>query len=313
MSGGPAEAWPEAPSAGWLETCATIHMWTQIIGKVKLACAPMQNHWWQVALYVTPRGLTTGLVPDGGRAFEIELDFLEHRLTITTSDGRRAERELRSEPLPDFYAAFFAVLRALGIETRIWPMPVEVIDAVPFTDDPSHSEYRPDLAERLGRILLTAAMALTEFRSGFLGKCSPVHFFWGSFDLAVTRFSGRAAPPHPGGVPNLADWVTREAYSHEVSSCGFWPGTAGGFERPAFFAYAYPEPAGFATVRMAPDTAFYHSTMREFLLPYDAVRSLADPAAAIGDFLRATYEGAADLGGWDRGNLERAAARPRPG
>ena len=192
-------------------------------------------------------------------------------------------------------------------------MPVEVVDAVPFTDDPGHFEYRPDLAESLQRILLTAAMALAEFRSGFLGKCSPVHFFWGSFDLAVTRFSGRVAPPHPGGVPNLADWVTREAYSHEVSSCGFWPGTAGGFERPAFYGYAYPEPAGFATVKVVPDAAFYHSTMREFLLPYDAVRSLADPAAAVGDFLRTTYEAAADLGGWDRARLERAAARQERG
>jgi hypothetical protein len=305
MIGGPTEAWPEAPSEGWLKTCATIHMWTQIIGKVKLACAPMQNHWRQVALYVTPRGLTTGLVPDGGRAFEIDLDFIEHRLIIRTSDGRLAERELRSEPLPNFHAALFVVLRSLGIETRIWPMPVEVVDTTPFTDDQGHFEYRPDVAERLQRILLTAAMALAEFRSGFLGKCSPVHFFWGGPDLAVTRFSGRLAPPHPGGVPNLADWVTREAYSHEVSSCGFWPGTAGGFERPAFYAYAYPEPAGFATVRVAPDAAFYHPTMREFLLPYDALTALADPAAAVGDFLRATYEAAADLGRWDRASLER--------
>ena len=305
MIGGPADAWREAPSTGWLETCATIHMWTQIIGKVKLARAPMQNHWWQVALYVTPRGLTTGLVPESGRAFEIELDFLGHQLIIRTSDGGFAERGLRSEPLPDFYAALLAVLRAIGVETGIWPVPVEVADAVPFTDDPGHFEYRPDLAEGLQRMLLTAEMALAEFRSGFLGKCSPVHFFWGSFDLAVTRFSGRIAPPHPGGVPNLADWVTREAYSHEVSSCGFWPGTAGGFERPAFYAYAYPEPAGFATVKVRPDAAFYHSTMREFLLPYDAVSSLADPAAAVGDFLRATYEAAADLGSWDRANLER--------
>jgi hypothetical protein len=288
-------------------------MWTQIIGKVKLAGAPMQNHWWQVALYVTSRGLTTGLVPNGERAFEIGLDFLEHRLIIRTSDGRLAERELRSEPLPNFYAALFVVLRSLGIETRIWPMPVEVVAATPFTDDQGHFEYRPDVAERFQRILLTAAMALAEFRSGFLGKCSPVHFFWGSFDLAVTRFSGRPAPPHPGGAPNLADWVTREAYSHEVSSCGFWPGTAGGFERPAFYAYAYPEPAGFATVRMVPDVAFYHSTMREFLLPYDRLRALADPAAALGDFLRTTYEAAADLGGWDRAGLERPAARQRQG
>jgi hypothetical protein len=303
-----AESWPEAPAAGWLETCATIHMWTQIVGKVKLACAPMQNHWWQVAFYLTTRGFTTGLVPYGGRAFEIEFDLLDHRLTIATSEGERAELGLKAQPLPEFYAAFFGKLRELGITTPIWPVPVEVVDSAPFTADRGHSEYRPDVAERLRRILLTANMALAEFRSGFVGKCSPVHFFWGSFDLAVTRFSGRVAPVHPGGVPNLADWVTREAYSHEVSSCGFWPGTAGGFERPAFYAYAYPEPTAFATIKVAPHAAFYHSTMREFLLPYDAVRGLADPAAGVGDFLRTTYAATADLGGWDRAGLERRAA-----
>jgi hypothetical protein len=297
--------WPEAPVEGWLETCATLQIWTQIVGKVKLARAPIQNHWWNITLHVTPRGLTTGPMPDGVRAFQIDLDLLAHRLIVTTSEGGRAELPLVSMPLPDFYAAFLAELAGLGIEVRVWPVPVEVAHAVPFTDDPGHSEYRPEIAERLHRILVVADMALSRFRGGFIGKCSPVHFFWGSFDLAVTRFSGRRAPDHPGGVPNLADWVTREAYSHEVPSCGFWPGAAGGFERPAFYAYAYPEPPGFAAAAACPKQAYYSAGLKEFLLPYDEVRRLADPEAAVQAFLESTYAAAAGLGGWDRASLER--------
>jgi hypothetical protein len=300
--------WPEAPKEGWLETCATIQMWTQIVGKVRLARAPAQNHWWHVPLYLTARGLTTSPIPDGSRAFQIDFDFLDHRLIISTSDGRRDEMPLAAQPLRDFYADFFGRLGALGIDVAIWPLPVEVVEAVPFTEDVGHSHYDPAIAERLWQILLLAGIALERFRHDFLGKASPVHFFWGSFDLALTRFSGRTAPEHPGGVPNLADWVTREAYSHEVASCGFWPGTAGGFERPAFYAYAYPEPAGFSAAAVRPHQAYYATALREYLLPYDDVRQLPDPAAAVQDFLATTYRAAADQGGWDRASLERRDA-----
>ena len=299
--------WPAAPVEGWLETCATLQRWAQIVGKIRLARAPMMNHWWQATLYVTARGLTTSLVPDGSRAFQIDFDFVDHRLIVATSDGGTRDMRLESQPLPEFYRQLFALLAELSIDVRIWPVPVELADAVPFTDDMNHSIYEPEIAERFWRILLIADMALAQFRGGFLGKASPVHFFWGSFDLAATRFSGRPAPMHPGGVPHLADRVTREAYSHEVSSCGFWPGTSGGFERPAFYAYAYPEPAGFAAAAVRPGQAFYSASLREYLLPYDEVRLLADPAAAVQDFLQATYAATADLAGWDRASLERAA------
>ena len=299
------QSWAEAPAAGWLETCATIHMWTQIVGKVKLARAPMSNHWWNIALYVTPRGLTTSNIPDGDRAFQIDFDFFAHRLAIAVSDGGREEMTLASRPLPDFYEEFFARLRALRLDTRIWPVPVELPEAVPFTEDGGHSDYRPEIAERLAQILGLADAALRSCCNTFLGKVSPVHFFWGSFDLAMTRFSGRRAPEHPGGVPHLADWVTREAYSHEVASFGFWPGTAGGYERPAFYAYAYPEPSGFAAATVQPDAAFYSGTLREYLLPYDAIRGDPDPAAAVQAFVRSAYRAAASLGGWDRVSLER--------
>jgi hypothetical protein len=301
-------AWPEAPVAGWLTTCATIHRWTQIVGKVKLARAPAANHWWHIALYLMPRGLTTALIPDGARAFQIDIDFLDHRLIVATSDGGREEMELKSTPLPAFHDELLGKLAALNIEVRIWPVPVEVVDAVPFNEDQGHSEYSPDIAARMFRILLNADMALAEFRNGFVGKASPVHFFWGSFDLALTRFSGRQAPEHPGGVPNLADWVTREAYSHEVWSCGFWPGTAGGFERPAFYAYAYPEARGFAEAPVRPSLASYSGSLREFLLPYDDLMDATDPASLVQEFLRSTYEAAAKLGGWERVRLERAFA-----
>ena len=297
--------WPEAPVEGWLETCATLNRWAQIVGKIRLARAPMLNHWWQATLYLTASGLTTSPIPDGSRVFQIDFDFIDHRLIVTASDGRRETMRLRSQPLSQFYDGLFALLARLGIDVVIWPVPVELADTIPFHEDPGHSEYRPDIAERLWRMLLLVAAVLDEFRSSFIGKATPVHLFWGSFDLAATRFSGRTAPPHPGGVPNLADWVTREAYSHEVSSCGFWPGTAGAFERPAFYAYAYPEPHGFAAAAVQPDGAYYHETLREYLLPYDEVRRLPDPTAAVRSFMESTYRAAADLSGWDRKTLER--------
>jgi hypothetical protein len=305
LSGHVTEAWPEAPVEGWLETCATIHMWTQIVGKVKLARAPRLPHWWHISLHLTARGLTTGPLPNGRDMFQIDFDFIDHRLVIATSDGRREDMKLASRPLPDFYEKFTARLAALGVHVRIWPVPVEVPEAIPFAEDTSHSVYRPEIAQRLWRILLLADSALRDACGDFVGKLSPVHFFWGSFDLAVTRFSGRRAPEHPGGVPNLADWVTREAYSHEVASAGFWPGTAGGYERPAFYAYAYPEPPGFPAARVSPAEAFYSSPLREFLLPYDEVRRLPDPCRAVRDFVETSYRATADLGRWPREEIER--------
>jgi hypothetical protein len=296
--------WPEAPTEGWLDTCATLQMWSQIVGKIRLARAPAENHWWHVVLYLSARGLTTSAIPDGNRIFQIDFDFLDHRLIIVTSDGGRETVPLGPMSVADFYAKVMQRLVALRLAVHIWPVPVEVMDATPFTERKAVSGYRPEIAERLWRILSIADASLKRFRSGFLGKQSPSHFFWGSFDLAMTRFSGRPAPPHPGGVPNLADWVTREAYSHEVWSAGFWPGTAGGFERPAFYAYAYPEPAGFPNAKVE-RPALYHPTLREYLLPYDELRSLADPAAAVARFLQTTYRAAADLGAWPREDLER--------
>ncbi len=309
MSAPDSDAWPEAPREGWLETAATIQRWAQIVGKVRLARAPQENHWWHIALYLTPRGLTTSPMPDGARTFQIDFDFCSRQLVIATSDRKRETMELVARPLADFYAEFMARLEALGIDVAIWPVPVECADTTRFDTDRGHSDYDPALAERLWRILAVADMGLKRFRGGFLGKSSPVHFFWGSFDLALTRFSGRRAPEHPGGIPNLADWVTREAYSHEVWSCGFWPGTAGVYERPAFYAYAYPEPPGFAQAPLRPAFAAYDPALHEHLLPYDVVRQGADPDGALESFLQASYRAAADLGGWERSELE----RPAPG
>jgi len=298
------ESWPEAPTDGWLETCATVQMWSQIVGKIRLARAPAENHWWHVALYLTARGLTTSAIPDGTRVFQIDFDFLDHRLVIATSEGDQEIIPLGPIPVADFYAQLMQRMAVLKLAVHIWPVPVEVMDATPFTERTAVSDYRPDIAERLWRVLSIADASLKRFRSGFLGKQSPSHFFWGSFDLAMTRFSGRPAPLHPGGIPNLADWVTREAYSHEVWSAGFWPGSAGGFERPAFYAYAYPEPPGFSDAPVE-GPALYHPTLREFLLPYDEVCNRPDPAAAVAGFLNTTYRAAADLGGWPKVYLER--------
>jgi hypothetical protein len=299
-------SWPPLPFAEWQDSCATLHMWTQIVGKVRLAQAPMLNHWWQVPLYVTTRGLATSPIPYGDISFEIGFDFLDHQLRIQTSDGAVRALALAPRTVADFYREFMAALRALGLEVKIWTMPVEVPDPIPFDLDQRHHSYVPEQAQRFWRVLQQAERVLQQFRCGFLGKSSPVHFFWGSFDLAVTRFSGRTAPPHPGGIPHLADWVTRLAYSHEVSSCGFWPG-GGPVPEPVFYAYAYPEPEGFRDHPVRPPAAYYHNDMREFLLPYEAVRRAENPDAMILEFAQSSYEAAALHGGWDRRALEYTA------
>lgn len=296
--------WPELPFGEWHNTCATLHLWTQIIGKIRLAKAPMINHWWQVPLYLTCRGLTTSPIPhENGRRFQIDFDFIDHVLRIEVSDGRMESLPLEPCSVADFYRRIMERLKSLGLEVRIWTVPVELPDPIPFEADRVHAAYDADAARRFWRALATADRVFSASRSGFLGKASPVHFFWGSFDLAVTRFSGRRASPHPGG-PNVADLVTREAYSHEVSSCGFWPGN-GGFGQAAFYSYAYPEPAGFGDAPVRPAAAYYSQELREFILPYDAARQAADPEQAVLDFLESTYRAAADLGHWDRAALER--------
>jgi uncharacterized protein DUF5996 len=299
-----AAAWPDLPLAAWRDTCATLHLWTQVVGKIRLARAPVINHWWQVPLYVTARGLTTSPMPDGARTFEIAFDFLAHRLTIQTSDGAADSLALEPRSVADFHAELMGRLRALGLETRIWTTPVEIPDPVPFERDHAHSAYDRAYAQRFWRVLVQADRLFTAFRARFVGKVSPVHFFWGSFDLAVTRFSGRAAPRHPG-APNVADVVTREAYCEEVSSAGFWPGGAG-MEKPVFYSYAYPAPPGFGEAAVRPAAAFFSREMGEFVLPYDEVRRALSPDAMLLEFLQSTYEAAAALGRWDRAKLERA-------
>ena len=301
--------WPSLPLAQWRDSCVTLQLWTQIIGKVRLALAPMANHWWQVPLYVTARGLTTSPMPWRGIAVQIDFDFIDHRLVIATSTGRQSLLALEPRSTADFYRAVMSQLAALGIDVAIWTMPVEIPDAIPFDQDRIHGAYDPDCVHRFWQILVHADRVLKEFRGRFLGKASPVHFFWGSFDLAVTRFSGRTAPPHPGIAPNLANWVMREAYSHEVSSCGFWPGggamdNGAGYE-PLFYSYAYPSPPGFAAAPVAPEPAHWSEALGEFLLPYEAVRRSASPDAMLLEFLESSYATAADLGHWDRAALER--------
>jgi len=286
-----------------------LQLWTQIVGKVRLARTPRLNHSWHVTLYVTARGLTTSPVPDGARSFQIDFDFIDHLLVLATSDGTRREVPLRPQSVADFYAAVMAALAALGIDVTISMMPNEIPNAVRFDQDRQHASYDADAAQRFWRVLVDADRVFKRFRTAFLGKSSPVHFFWGSFDLAVTRFSGRRAPLHPGGVPNLSNEVAREAYSHEVSSAGFWPG-GGAIDYPAFYSYAYPAPDGFAAARVRPDEAFFSSDLGEFILPYDAVRSAPQPDAALLAFLQSTYEAAADLANWDRAALECEAGRP---
>jgi hypothetical protein len=277
-----------------------------VVGKIRLAQTPMANHWWQVPLYVTCRGLTTSPIPHGTCSFQVDFDFVEHRLRIDASDGRRESFALAPCAVADFHREVMGRLGALGLEVRIWTMPVEIPDPIPFEQDRTHAAYDPEAAHRFWRALVEADRVLKAFRARFLGKGSPVHFFWGSFDLAVTRFSGRPAPPHPPS-PYVADFVTQEAYSHEVSSCGFWPGN-GGFGRPAFYAYAYPQPPRFADAPLRPAAAFYSAELGEFILPYDEVRLAPAPDDFLLEFLQSTYEAAADLAGWDRTALERAPA-----
>jgi Family of unknown function (DUF5996) len=300
-------AWPELPLAEWADTCATLQLWTQVVGKIRLAHAPLINHWWQVPLYVTSRGLTSSVIPYGSRGFQLDFDFIDHALIIQTTEGATERVALAPRSVADFHAEVMGRLRALNLETRIWTMPVEIPDAVPFEQDHAHASYDADYAQRFWRALVHADRVCTKFRSRFLGKVSPVHFFWGSFDLAVTRFSGRAAPKLTSDSPNLGAWVMQEAYSHEVSSCGFWPGN-GGYGKAAFYCYAAPEPAGFADAPVRPDGAAYDQELGQFILPYDAVRAAASPDDYLLDFLQSTYAAAADLAHWDRAALERAEA-----
>ncbi|HEV3185190.1 MAG TPA: DUF5996 family protein [Xanthobacteraceae bacterium] len=299
----PDEAWPELPYGAWKDTCATLHLWTQVVGKIRLACTPWLNHSWHVPLYVTARGLTTSPIPYQDRTFTIDFDFVRHTLDIAVSDGGHKEIALEPRTVADFYALVMAALAELRIPVRVTELPSEIADAIPFGRDRTHGAYDADYAQRFWRVLVSADRVLKRFRTGFIGKASPVHFFWGSFDLAVTRFSGRRAPPHPGGVPGLSDAVVREAYSHEVSSAGFWPG-GGAIDYAAFYSYAYPEPDGFRTAAVAPAAAAFNGALGEFLLPYDAVRTAPDPEAALLAFLDSTYTAAADAAQWDRAALE---------
>ncbi len=293
--------WPALRVADWTETRDTLHMWLQVVGKVRLAHAPLLNHWWQVTLAVTPRGLTTGTVPHPDADFDVELDVTDHLLRVRRDDGRTAEVALEPKPTSQFHAELMAALDGLGLHTEIQRTPNEVEPAIPFAEDDVHASYDAEAVELFWRQLARANRALNAFRAHFVGKVSPVHFFWGAMDLACTRFSGRPAPEHPGGAPNCGDWVMVEGYSRELSSCGFWPG---GGEEGAFYAYAYPAPEGFAEASPGPEGAFYSDEYRQFLLPYEHVRRSADPEATVAAFLQATYAAAADLGAWDRAALE---------
>jgi Family of unknown function (DUF5996) len=294
--------WPSLRVDDWTATRETLHMWTQIVGKIRMAKAPMVNHWWQVTLYVTPRGLTTSAVPDGLRNFEILFDFCDHQLVIAVEGGEQRSVALEPKTVKQFHAEVMAALDELGIEAEIWPQPVEVEEAIPFTEDETHHSYDPDAAQRFWRQLVQVERVLSRFRSRFTGKVSPVHFWWGGMDMSVTRFSGRPAPRHPGGAPNCGDWVMVEGYSHELSSAGFWPGGGG---EGHFYAYAYPEPDGFRTHPVLPGAAFYNEDAGQYLLGYQEVRESADPDATLLDFLQSTYEAAAENGeGWDREALE---------
>jgi hypothetical protein len=304
MSDPGAQPWPALPLESWSATCATLHLWTQIVGKVRLAICPWVNHSWHVALYVTARGLTTSPMAVGGQVFQIDFDFIGHQLVIACGDGALGRLALEPQTVARFYARFMAEMRKLDLHVPIRTMPNEIADAIPFDKDESHADYDPEAANRYWRILVQSDRVIKQFRARFMGKCSPVHYFWGAPDLAVTRFSGRVAPKHPGGIPNTPDWVMQEAYSHEVSSCGFWPG-GGPAPFPAYYSYIYPEPAGFAAAKVEPAGAFYSDDLHEFLLPYDVVRRSETPDTTLLAFLQSTYETAADLGKWDRRALER--------
>ena len=294
--------WPDIPFDAWQDTSDTLHLWTQVVGKIRLTQTPWQNHSWHVPLYVSARGLTTSPIPYGSESFEIEFDFITHELSINCTNGSQSSFPLEPMTVADFYGKVMAKLDELGYPVRIYTTPSEIADAISLEDDTTHASYDADYAHRFWQALNQIDRVFKEFRTSFIGKASPVHFFWGSFDLAVTRFSGRDAPPHPGGVPNFPDWVAREAYSHEVSSAGFWPGANLGY--PAFYSYAYPGPDGFADAPVEPSEATWSSELGEFLLPYDAVRTSDSPDETLLAFLQTTYEAAADLGNWDRDALE---------
>lgn len=304
------ETWPSLPLEAWADTYATLHLWTQIVGKVRLTQSPWLNHGWHVTLYVTARGLTTSLIPHGNRTFQVEFDFIAHQLIVRSSDGGTGGFALEPQPVAAFYKRLMAEMEKLALPVEIHRKPNEVAEPIPFDQDETHQAYDPVYANRFWRVLVQADRVFQVFRARFSGKCSPVHFFWGAPDLAVTRFSGRRAPEHPGGIPNLPDWVTRDAYSHEVSSCGFWPG-GGPVPYPAFYSYAYPSPDGFSTAPVKPDAAFFSTDLGEFILPYDAVRQSNSPDDTLLEFLQSTYEVAADLAGWDREALE-SFQDPRP-
>jgi len=295
------DLWPELPLEAWQDTLSTLHMWTQIVGKVRLALSPNINHWWGVPLYVNALGLTTSPIPYAGGNFEVQFDFIHHQLVIRTSNDATLALVLAPRSVADFYREFMGALASLGIAVKIWKMPVEIPDPIPFDQDTKHASYDPEYVNRFWRILVSCGTVFKEFRAGFIGKASPVHFFWGSFDLAATRFSGRRAPERPG-----ADPITREAYSHEVISAGFWPG-GGDVKGAAFYAYAAPEPAGFAQSPVRPTEAFYHPQLKEFILMYDDVRRAASPRESLLAFLQSTYDAGADLAKWNRKELERTA------
>jgi Family of unknown function (DUF5996) len=297
------EAWPELNYADWKDTCATLHMWLQIVGKIRLVQTPWTNHSWHVTLYVTSRGLTTSPIPHGTDTFEIRFDFIDHQLRILKSDGGQRSIELKPRSVADFYNAVMAALDELDLAVKIDILPNEIPNPIPFDRDEQHRSYDSKYANRFWRVLVQSDRVFKQFRSRFCGKCSPVHFFWGAPDLAVTRFSGRGAPKHPGGIPHLPDAITREAYSQEVSSLGFWPG-ADAMPMAIFYSYAYPEPKGFSEAKVKPDAASYNAQFREFVLPYDAVRTGKSPDDAILDFAQSTYDAASQLGNWDRAALE---------
>jgi Family of unknown function (DUF5996) len=294
--------WPALPVAEWQGTRDTLQLWTQIVGKIRMVRTPLMSHWWNVPLYVTARGLSTSMIPAGGRGFQIDFDFVAHRLDIATSDGDQRTTPLAARSVADFYAEVMAMLADLGVATPIWTMPVEIPDAIPFDEDDLHASYDRDQVERFWRALIEMVRVFEQFRSEFIGKVSPVHLFWGALDLAVTRFSGRLAPPHPGGAPNCGPHVMLEAYSHEVSSAGYWPGPDG---EGVFYSYAYPEPAGYRQQPITPPAAHFDAALGEFVLPYETVRTASDPDAVLLDFLHTTYAAAADTARWNRKELER--------
>lgn len=295
--------WPLLSYDNGKDTYETLHMWAQIVGKIKLAVLPWVNHSWHIALHITPWGLTTRTMPYKNQNFQIDLDFIAHRLNVITSSGKQLHFSLHGISVAAFYQKIFEVLKDLQIDVKIRPFPVEIADPIPFEQDTVHSTYDVAQVSALHHALLCMQGVFMQFRGGFKGKCSPIHFFWGSFDLAFSCFSGRRAPKHPGGIPGLPDWVAEEAYSHEVSSCGFWTGNDA-LAEAAFYYYLYPEPKGYKTAKVRPGEAYYHPTLKEFVLPYKAVREAEDPVGTLRDFLEATYNAGADLAKWDRKNLE---------